>query len=259
MSAGSHTTVEQYRLDDVGKIFPRRQVALGGVDFTVGRGEKVALIGPNGAGKTTLFRLLNLTLRPTSGRLRLDGIDVLELHGKRLRDARRKIGTIYQHHNLIPRLKVVHNVLCGRLGQWSTARSLWSLMRPGELDAAYHALKQVGIQEKIFTRTDELSGGQQQRVAIARALAMQPKLMLFDEVTSALDPELVREVLDVMKQLARDGMTMIVVTHEMGFAREVADRVIFMDEGRIIEEGTAADIFDRPREQRTREFLGKIL
>ena len=251
MSAGSHTTVEQYRLDDVGKIFPRRQVALGGVDFTVGRGEKVALIGPSGAGKTTLFRLLNLTLRPTSGRLRLDGIDVLELHGKRLRDARRKIGTIYQHHNLIPRLKVVHNVLCGRLGQWSTARSLWSLMRPGELDAAYHALKQVGIQEKIFTRTDELSGGQQQRVAIARVLLQDPEVILADEPVSSVDPSLASAIVKLLVDISESThKTLLVNLHSVDLALEFFPRVIGVRNGTMM--------FDLRPDQVSEELLEEL-
>jgi len=232
VSAAGHNASEQYRLEDVGKIFSRQQVALGGVDLTVRRGEKVALIGPSGAGKTTLFRLLNLTLRPTSGRLFLDGADVLELHGGRLRDARRKIGTIYQQHNLVPRLKVVHNVLCGRLGQWSTARSLLSLVRPSEIDAAYHALKQVGIQEKIFSRTDELSGGQQQRVAIARVLLQDPEVILADEPVSSVDPALASSIAKLLVEISQStGKTLLVNLHTVDLALEFFPRVIGMRNG----------------------------
>ena len=232
MKGSNHNAAEQFRLEDVGKIFPRRQVALGGVDLTVRRGEKVALIGPSGAGKTTLFRLLNLTLRPTSGRLFLDGADVLELHGSRLRDARRKIGTIYQQHNLVPRLKVVHNVLCGRLGQWSTARSLLSLARPGEVDAAYHALKQVGIQEKIFSRTDELSGGQQQRVAIARVLLQDPEVILADEPVSSVDPALASSIVKLLVDISQStDKTLLVNLHTVDLALEFFPRVVGMRNG----------------------------
>jgi phosphonate transport system ATP-binding protein len=232
VSVDSHNSSEQYRLEDVGKIFPGRQVALGGVDLTVRRGEKVALIGPSGAGKTTLFRLLNLTLRPTSGRLFLDGADVLELHGKRLRDERRKIGTIYQQHNLVPRLKVVHNVLCGRLGQWSTARSLLSLARPSDIDAAYHALKQVGIQEKIFSRTDELSGGQQQRVAIARVLLQNPDVILADEPVSSVDPALASSIAKLLVDISQStGKTLLVNLHTVDLALEFFPRVVGMRNG----------------------------
>jgi phosphonate transport system ATP-binding protein len=200
--------------------------------LTVRRGEKVALIGPSGAGKTTLFRLLNLTLRPTSGRLFLDGADVLELHGSRLRDARRKIGTIYQQHNLVPRLKVVHNVLCGRLGQWSTARSLLSLARPGEVDAAYHALKQVGIQEKIFSRTDELSGGQQQRVAIARVLLQDPEVILADEPVSSVDPALASSIVKLLVDISQStDKTLLVNLHTVDLALEFFPRVVGMRNG----------------------------
>jgi phosphonate transport system ATP-binding protein len=232
LKGSNHNAAEQFRLEDVGKIFPRRQVALGGVDLTVRRGEKVALIGPSGAGKTTLFRLLNLTLRPTSGRLFLDGADVLELHGSRLRDARRKIGTIYQQHNLVPRLKVVHNVLCGRLGQWSTARSLLSLARPGEVDAAYHALKQVGIQEKIFSRTDELSGGQQQRVAIARVLLQDPEVILADEPVSSVDPALASSIVKLLVDISQStDKTLLVNLHTVDLALEFFPRVVGMRNG----------------------------
>jgi len=221
------------------------------VSLDVARGEVVVIIGPSGSGKSTLLRCLNYLEPVQSGEIRVDGIR-LDHHKTNIRKVRAEVGIVFQSFNLFPHLSVLRNVMLAPL----VVRK-----RP---DAevrreAVAILTKVGLQDKIDAYPSQLSGGQQQRVAIARALAMQPKLMLFDEVTSALDPELVREVLDVMKQLARDGMTMIVVTHEMGFAREVADRVIFMDEGRIVEQGSAEDVFDRPQNQRTKEFLGKIL
>jgi ABC-type polar amino acid transport system ATPase subunit len=221
------------------------------VSLDVARGEVVVIIGPSGSGKSTLLRCLNYLEPVQSGEIRVDGIR-LDHHKTNIRAVRAEVGIVFQSFNLFPHLTALRNVMLAPL----VVRK-----RP---DAevrreAVAMLTKVGLQDKIDVYPSQLSGGQQQRVAIARALAMQPKLMLFDEVTSALDPELVREVLDVMKQLARDGMTMIVVTHEMGFAREVADRVIFMDEGRIVEQGSAEDVFDRPQNQRTKEFLGKIL
>jgi ABC-type polar amino acid transport system ATPase subunit len=224
---------------------------LQGVSLDVVKGEVVVIIGPSGSGKSTLLRCLNYLEPVQSGEIWIDGIR-LDHHRTNIRAVRAEVGIVFQSFNLFPHLTAIKNVM---LAPVVVRKRPENEVR----QAALTMLAKVGLQDKVDAYPSQLSGGQQQRVAIARALAMQPKLMLFDEVTSALDPELVREVLDVMKQLARDGMTMIVVTHEMGFAREVADRVIFMDEGRIVEEGTAAAVFDRPREQRTREFLGKIL
>jgi ABC-type polar amino acid transport system ATPase subunit len=221
------------------------------VSLDVGKGEVVVIIGPSGSGKSTLLRCLNYLEPVQSGEIWIDGIR-LDHHKTNIRAVRAEVGIVFQSFNLFPHLTALRNIMLAPL---VVRRRLEAEVR----QEALAILAKVGLQDKVDAYPAQLSGGQQQRVAIARALAMQPKLMLFDEVTSALDPELVREVLDVMKQLARDGMTMIVVTHEMGFAREVADRVIFMDEGRIIEEGAAADIFDRPQNQRTKEFLGKIL
>ena len=224
---------------------------LNGVCLEVARGEVVVIIGPSGSGKSTLLRCLNYLEPVQSGEIWIDGIR-LDHHKTNIRAVRAEVGIVFQSFNLFPHLTALRNVMLAPL----------VVRKRPEVEvrqAAVAMLAKVGLQDKIDAYPSQLSGGQQQRVAIARALAMQPKLMLFDEVTSALDPELVREVLDVMKQLARDGMTMIVVTHEMGFAREVADRVIFMDEGRIVEEGTAAGVFDRAQNQRTKEFLGKIL
>jgi ABC-type polar amino acid transport system ATPase subunit len=221
------------------------------VSLDVARGEVVVIIGPSGSGKSTLLRCLNYLEPVQAGEIRVDGIR-LDHHKTNIRKVRAEVGMVFQSFNLFPHLSVLRNVMLAPV----------IVRKRSEAEVRQEALTllaKVGLQDKTDAFPSQLSGGQQQRVAIARALAMQPKLMLFDEVTSALDPELVREVLDVMKQLARDGMTMIVVTHEMGFAREVADRVIFMDEGRIVEQGSAEDVFDRPQNQRTKAFLGKIL
>jgi len=238
------------RVKNIHKYFGHLHV-LKDVSLDVSKGEVVVIIGPSGSGKSTLLRCLNYLEPVQAGEIWIDGIR-LDHHKTNIRAVRAEVGIVFQSFNLFPHLTALRNVM---LAPRVVRRRSEAEVR----QEALAILAKVGLQDKVDAYPSQLSGGQQQRVAIARALVMQPKLMLFDEVTSALDPELVREVLDVMKQLARDGMTMIVVTHEMGFAREVADRVIFMDEGRIIEEGTAADIFDRPQSQRTKEFLGKIL
>jgi ABC-type polar amino acid transport system ATPase subunit len=238
------------KVKDAHKHFGHLHV-LKGVNLEVARGEVVVIIGPSGSGKSTLLRCLNYLEPVQSGEVWVDGIR-LDHHKTNIRQVRAEVGMVFQSFNLFPHLTVLRNVM---LAPVIVRKRPEAEVR----EAALALLAKVGLQDKTDAYPSQLSGGQQQRVAIARALCMQPKLMLFDEVTSALDPELVREVLDVMKQLARDGMTMIVVTHEMGFAREVADRVIFMDEGRIVEEGTAEDVFDRPQHQRTKDFLGKIL
>jgi ABC-type polar amino acid transport system ATPase subunit len=238
------------KVKNIHKYFGKLHV-LNGVSLDVAKGEVVVIIGPSGSGKSTLLRCLNYLEPVQSGEIWIDGIR-LDHHKTNIRAVRAEVGIVFQAFNLFPHLTAMRNVMLAPV----VVRR-----RPeGEVrKEAVAMLTKVGLQDKVDAYPSQLSGGQQQRVAIARALAMHPKLMLFDEVTSALDPELVREVLDVMKQLARDGMTMIVVTHEMGFAREVADRVIFMDEGRIVEQGSAEAVFDRPQNQRTKEFLGKIL
>ncbi|HEX7551433.1 MAG TPA: amino acid ABC transporter ATP-binding protein [Candidatus Methylomirabilis sp.] len=238
------------KVKDVRKQFGHLHV-LKGVSLAVVRGEVVVVIGPSGSGKSTLLRCLNYLEPVQSGEVWIDGIR-LDHHKTNIRAVRAEVGMVFQSFNLFPHLTALRNLM---LAPVIVRKRPEAEVR----EEALALLAKVGLLDKTDAYPSQLSGGQQQRVAIARALCMQPKLMLFDEVTSALDPELVREVLDVMKQLARDGMTMIVVTHEMGFAREVADRVIFTDEGRIIEEGTAEDVFDRPQHQRTKEFLGKIL
>jgi phosphonate transport system ATP-binding protein len=222
----------QYRLEKVRKVFGRRQIALEGIDLGIQRGERVALIGPSGAGKTTLFRLLNCTLRPTSGKLWINGEDVETLHGRRLRQARCLIGTIYQQHNLVPRLKVIHNVLAGQLGQWSTLRSLMSLARLRDVELAHRALSQVGIPEKIFDRTDELSGGQQQRVAIARVLVQDPEVILADEPVSSVDPTLASSIVRLLIDISEStGKTLVVSLHSVDLALAYFPRVIGVKKG----------------------------
>jgi len=224
--------------------------ALKGVSLTVKKGEVVVIIGPSGSGKSTFIRTLNRLETFEQGEVHIDGIKLED--GANLEAIRREVGMVFQNFNLFPHLTVLQNVILAPM----KVRGL----EKAEAEAlAMDLLKKVGITEQASKYPSALSGGQQQRVAIARALAMKPKLMLFDEPTSALDPEMVNEVLLVMKQLALSGMTMIVVTHEMGFAREVADRIIFFDQGRILEEGTPDDFFKNPREERTRTFLKQIL
>ncbi len=227
--------MHQYQLEKVTKVFPRRLTAVDGLDLKVERGERIALIGPSGAGKTTLFRMLNCTLRPTAGKLWINGDEVVTLHGKRLREVRRKIGTIYQQHNLVPRLKVAHNVLAGNLGQWSTVRSLISLVRPVDLEMAYGALRQVGIEEKIFTRTDELSGGQQQRVAIARVLIQDPEVILADEPVSSVDPSLATVIVKLLLEISeRTRKTLLMNLHSVDLALAYFPRVIGTKNGKAL-------------------------
>ncbi len=225
-------------------------VALDDVSLEVPQGQVAVVIGPSGSGKSTMLRCLNYLEVPDSGEVIIDGISLSKT--EHLNDVRTEIGMVFQQFNLFPHLTVLENVMIAQR----------VVRKRNRLDAARTAselLAKVGIPEKGGSYPGQLSGGQQQRVAIARALAMQPKIMLFDEPTSALDPEMIKEVLDVMLQLAQDGMTMVVVSHEMGFARNAADRVIFMDEGHIIEDTTPQELFQAPKHERTREFLGKIL
>lgn len=246
-----HAETYHYRLQRVTKLFGRQQVALSGVDLGVSRGEKVAVIGPSGAGKTTLFRLLNLTLRPTSGTLWLDGQEVEHFHGRKLREARRKIGTIYQQHNLVPRLKVVHNVLSGQLGRWSTLRSLVSLVRPTDVELAWNALKEVGIEEKIFARTDELSGGQQQRVAIARVLVQAPEVILADEPVSSVDPSLASTIVKLLIDISESTRkTLLVNLHSVDLALAYFPRVVGIKNG--------APLFDLPAGQVSDGLLNEL-
>jgi len=238
------------RITDVHKWFGKLHV-LRGINWTVNAGEVVVLCGPSGSGKSTLLRCINVLEQPTSGQITVDGVEVTA-RGQNVNQIRQGIGIVFQQFNLFPHLTVLANITLAPMKAKKAPRAEAQAM-------ALQLLERVGIPEKADAYPTELSGGQQQRVAIARALAMRPKAMLFDEPTSALDPEMIKEVLDVMRDLARDGMTMIVVTHEMGFAREVADRVVFVDSGVIVEEGTAHEFFESPREARTQAFLSKIL
>ena len=245
---------------DVHKRFGRLEV-LRGVNMEVARGEVVVLIGPSGSGKTTFLRCINHLERVDGGRIYVDGelVGYRERNGRLVEDGEREvarkraaIGMVFQRFNLFPHLTAMGNVIEAPI-------RVKKVPRKEAEEAGRESLAKVGLADKLRVYPSQLSGGQQQRVAIARALAMKPKLMLFDEPTSALDPELVGEVLDVMKSLAREGMTMIVVSHEMGFAREVADRIVFMDEGVVVEEGPPEEMFLRPLQPRTQAFLRKIL
>ena len=223
---------------------------LKGISLEVAPGEKLVIIGPSGSGKSTLIRTINRLEDFQEGEVVVDGMNVKD--DRALRAVRREVGMVFQQFNLFPHMTVLENITLApmRVRGWPRERA------EGK---ALELLERVGILDQAGKYPGQLSGGQQQRVAIARALAMEPKVMLFDEPTSALDPEMVGEVLDVMRDLARGGMTMLVVTHEMGFAREVADRVIFMDGGQIVEEGRPEEIFSRPKEERTKSFLQRVL
>ena len=225
--------------------------ALNGIDADIRRGEVVVVIGPSGSGKSTFLRCLNLLEIPTGGTVTFEGVDItdpkvdINIH-------RQKMGMVFQHFNLFPHMTVLKNMTLAPM----------KLLRKSREEAESKArslLERVNLADRADAYPSQLSGGQKQRIAIVRALCMEPQVMLFDEPTSALDPEMVGEVLDVMKELAKSGMTMVCVTHEMGFAREVADRVLFMDEGVIVEEGTPEEIFGNPKEKRTQDFLNKVL
>ncbi|MEC0170708.1 amino acid ABC transporter ATP-binding protein [Paenibacillus graminis] len=221
------------------------------IDLHVQEGEVVVVVGPSGSGKSTMLRCINRLETITSGGLSVDGITVNERKTD-INKLRKEIGMVFQHFNLYPHKKVIDNITLAPIKVLGLSKA------EAEKTAMYY-LEKVGISDKAQSYPSQLSGGQQQRVAIARGLAMKPKIMLFDEPTSALDPEMVGEVLDVMRNLAREGMTMVVVTHEMGFAREVADRVIFMDQGQIVEEAEPEQFFANPQEERTRTFLSRVL
>ena len=232
------------------KSFGDLQV-LKGVSQHINKGERVVLIGPSGSGKSTFLRCLNLLETPTSGEIIFEGQSITDDKCD-INKIRQKMGMVFQHFNLFPNMTILKNI--------TLAPVRTGLMNKEQAEKkARELLKRVGLEDKADSYPAQLSGGQKQRIAIVRALCMQPEVMLIDEPTSALDPEMVGEVLDVMKELAKSGMTMVCVTHEMGFAREVADRVLFMDEGRIVEEGTPAEIFSDPKEQRTKDFLNKVL
>ena len=237
-------------IKDLTKDFGSLRV-LKGVNLEVTACEVVVVIGPSGSGKSTLLRCINYLEQPTGGEIVVDGIR-LEPDSKKINLVRTEVGMVFQRFNLFPHLTVKENITLAPVQVRKLSASEAEVL-------ATELLVKVGLADKAAAYPEQLSGGQQQRVAIARALAMRPKVMLFDEPTSALDPEMIQEVLDVMKTLALEGMTMVVVTHEMGFAREVGDRVIFMDDGLIVEEGTPQQFFECPREERTKAFLSKIL
>ena len=224
---------------------------LKGVTQTIKKGEKVVIIGPSGSGKSTYLRCLNLLETPTSGEIFIDGINILDKKND-INKIRQKMGMVFQHFNLFPHLTVLENITLAPI-------TLKLKTKEQATSDAYALLDRVGLRDKAEVYPSALSGGQKQRIAIVRSLAMNPEVMLFDEPTSALDPEMVGEVLAVMEQLAEDGMTMVVVTHEMGFARKVADRVLFMYDGIVLEEGTPEDIFENPQHDRTKQFLKSVL
>jgi polar amino acid transport system ATP-binding protein len=248
--ASSNGSTPLVQLEGVRKSFGDL-VVLDGVDLEVRAGEVLVIIGPSGSGKSTLLRCVNLLEPVSGGRILFEGQEITR-KGADVSEVRRHIGIVFQQFNLFPHLKVIDNLTLA-------PRRILRIGRAQAQERAIELLRRVGLEEKARQYPHQLSGGQQQRVAIARALMMEPHVMLFDEVTSALDPELVGEVLVVMRDLARSGMTMLVVTHEMHFARDVGDELIFIDEGRIVEQGKPADVLDRPREERTRRFLRRSL
>lgn len=244
------TATAKVIVNDLKKSFGKNEV-LKGIDLTINQGEVVCIIGPSGSGKSTFLRCLNRLEDINGGEVLVDGTNIAD-KSIDINKARQNIGMVFQHFNLFPHLSVLENITLA-------PTELGKTQKDASKEQALSLLEQVGLADKAEAFPNSLSGGQKQRVAIARALAMNPDIMLFDEPTSALDPEMVGDVLNVMKDLAKEGMTMVVVTHEMGFAREVADRVIFMDGGYVVEEGKPEDIFSNPHHNRTKEFLDKVL
>ena len=237
------------KLENVHKSFGKNEV-LKGIDLHIEKGQVVVIIGPSGSCKSTVLRTMNYLEEPTSGKVIVDGMDLSDK--SKLNEVRTEVGMVFQNFNLFPHMTVMENLTLAQTKVRKTSSDEAKKIGQSLLD-------RVGLKDKANAYPDSLSGGQKQRVAIARALAMKPKVMLFDEPTSALDPEMVREVLDVMKSLAEEGMTMVIVTHEMGFAKEVADRVLFVDGGLILEDDTPEKVFDAPTNDRTKLFLSKIL
>ncbi len=237
------------RLENVHKTFGKNEV-LKGIDLHIEQGQVVVIIGPSGSGKSTVLRTMNYLEEPTSGKVIVDGMDLSDK--KKLNEVRAEVGMVFQNFNLFPHMTVMENLTLAQTKVRKTSSDEAKKIGQALLD-------RVGLADKANAYPDSLSGGQKQRVAIARALAMKPKVMLFDEPTSALDPEMVSEVLDVMKSLAEDGMTMVIVTHEMSFAKKVADRVLFVDGGLILEDDTPERVFDSPTNERTKSFLDKII
>ena len=239
------------KVDNVHKVYANNLHALNGVSETISKGEVVVIVGPSGSGKSTFLRSLNLLEVPTSGHIYFEGVDITS-KATDINEHRQKMGMVFQHFNLFPHKTILENITLAPI----------KLLKKSKEEAekeAMELLKKVGLEQKANAYPSHLSGGQKQRIAIVRALAMKPDVMLFDEPTSALDPEMVGEVLELMKALAHEGMTMAVVTHEMGFAKEVATRVIFMDAGQIKEQGTPEEFFGNPKDERLKEFLSKIL
>ena len=239
------------KTEKLSKCFKGTIHALRDIDSEIKKGEVVVIIGPSGSGKSTYLRSLNLLEQPTGGSILIDGTDILDPKTD-INKMRQKMGMVFQHFNLFPHMTILKNLTIAPI-------KLLKMPKEDAEKKAMELLARVGLSDRAQAYPSQLSGGQKQRVAIVRALCMSPEVMLFDEPTSALDPEMVGEVLQVMKQLAKEGMTMVVVTHEMGFAREVADRVIFMAEGQIVEEGTPSEIFTSPKDERTKQFLQNIL
>lgn len=238
------------KVEQLKKSFGALEV-LKDISITIKHKEVVVVIGPSGSGKSTFLRCLNMLETITDGSVLIEGVDITDKKTN-INSIRTEVGMVFQHFNLFPHLTVLENIMLAPTKVRNTSKEAAKVK-------ALELLKKVGLADKASVYPDSLSGGQKQRVAIARALAMEPKIMLFDEPTSALDPEMVGEVLEVMKQLAKEGMTMVIVTHEMGFAREVGDRVIFMDQGYIVEENEPVQIFDFPKHERTKSFLSKVL
>lgn len=250
MAAQLPADVPAIEVRELHKSYGENEV-LKGIDFHVDQGEVVCVIGPSGSGKSTLLRCVNRLEEPTSGTIMVEGVDITD-EDTDLDKVRTRIGMVFQQFNLFPHLSVLRNLTLAQIRAKKRKKSEAE-------EIARRNLAKVGLADKAGAYPSQLSGGQQQRVAIARALSMDPDMMLFDEPTSALDPELVGDVLDVMRQLARDGMTMMVVTHEMGFAREVGDRVVFMDGGVVVEQGDPREVLGNPQHERTRSFLSKVL
>ena len=238
------------KVSNLNKSFDKLHV-LKGIDEEINQGEVVVVIGPSGSGKSTFLRCLNLLEHPTGGEIVFEGISITDEKND-INKQRAKMGMVFQQFNLFPHMTVLENITISPI-------KVRGLPKIEAENIAFKLLKRVGLYDKADSYPSQLSGGQKQRIAIARALAMEPDVMLFDEPTSSLDPEMVGEVLDVMKELASEGMTMVVVTHEMGFAKEVGDRVLFMDDGVIVEQGTPKELFDNPQHPRTKDFLSKIL
>ncbi len=238
------------KIQNLHKQFGNLKV-LQGIDEEIKKGEVVVVIGPSGSGKSTLLRCINRMEEPTQGHIWIEGVDIMDPKTD-INKIRQKVGMVFQHFNLFPHMTVLQNITLAPM-------KLKHQSKKEAEERAYQLLDKVGLQEKALEYPNKLSGGQKQRIAIARALAMEPDIMLFDEPTSALDPEMVKEVLEVMKELAQEGMTMVVVTHEMGFAKEVGSRLFFMDEGKIIEKGEPKEVFNHPKEERTKLFFSKVL